>query len=153
MKPRQWITISLLLIIVGVTFLIVVNITYAPRIVAYREALNAWVEGNTGTEPPTLEWYGLDTTSFYLFAALGAMGTLLVFIGAAYLVIYVIARLTQELRLRKIASIIRTTCSDNQFGLNLSRERDVPYSERLRNNGLSERFADFLINRSLLNFL
>ncbi len=96
MKSRRWITLSLLLIIVGVTFVIVNNTVYAPRNAAFYQAWNAWAPSNTDTVQPTPELYGLDTTAFYVSMLLGTVGGMLVVIGGCYVVIFFIAKMAKR---------------------------------------------------------
>ncbi len=73
-----------------------------PRVTAFRDdALNYtrhWAN-STHTEPlPTLEEYGLNNNTMLLVTILGNAANLLVFIGAAYLVILLVARLVKRVR-------------------------------------------------------
>ena len=96
MKSRRWITLSLLLIVVGVTFVVVNNVVYAPRFAAFYQAWNAWFSGGMDAVQPSLELYGLNSASFYVSMVLGTGGGMLVVIGACYVVIFFIAKIAKR---------------------------------------------------------
>jgi hypothetical protein len=45
---------------------------------------------------PSLELYGVDSASFYVSIVLGTVCSILVFIGACYLVIFFIAKMAKR---------------------------------------------------------
>lgn len=96
MKSRRWITLNLLLIIVGVAFVIINNAVYVPRIAAFSQAWTAWSPGNADTVQPSPELYGLDTTAFYVSTVFGNAGIAFVLIGACYFGIVFIAKIARS---------------------------------------------------------
>ena len=96
MKSRRWITLSLLLIIVGVTFVVVDSAVYAPRFAAFYQEWNAWVLSNMDAVQPSPELYGLNSASFYVSMVLGTGGGMLVVIGACYVVIFFIGKMAKR---------------------------------------------------------
>ena len=97
MKQKNWIILSLLLIIVGAILLVANNVIYLPRFTALGEATKAWAESHTGDLPPNPASYGIDNTAFIISFVLGFAGGILIFIGAAYFVIYFIAKIVKKL--------------------------------------------------------
>lgn len=105
MKPKQWITFSLLLIIVGVALLVVNSIVYGPRFVAFSEALRTWAKEPTNTAPLNPASYGLDNTAFFVNYILSFAGDVLIFIGCVYPVVYFIAKVARALGYSKTGEI------------------------------------------------
>jgi hypothetical protein len=96
-KMDRWIKLSILLIIVGVILVAINQIFYVPRFLAFSHALSNWSKNETSTAQPSLETFGLNVTSMIIYSALGWLGSLLIFAGALYLVILLIAKILRRL--------------------------------------------------------
>lgn len=97
--PSKLFKASLILIVVGIAILAIIQVVYVPRVTAFRDDALNYTRNSTHTEPlPTLEEYGLDNNTMLLVTILGNAANVLVFIGAAYLVILLVARLVKRVR-------------------------------------------------------
>lgn len=95
MRQKRWIQISLILIIAGSIMLAVNQIVFVPRFIALRDATIAWSENHTGSTPPSPGEYGIDVSTFFISNTL-SFGVLLIFVGAAYLVIILLAKMLNK---------------------------------------------------------
>ncbi len=97
MRPKRWVTIGLVLIIVGVVLMIANSVVYGPRFASFAGALKTWANEHAEAPAPNPASFGIDGTAFVVSLILGNAGYILVFIGVAYLVIYVIAQVAKRL--------------------------------------------------------
>jgi hypothetical protein len=94
---------SIALIVVGVAMILFLQLAYVPKVEAYQQDIlnysrNWDWHNSTQFKPPMLADYGLDTNILLLITILGNVGMLLVFLGVAYLVILLIARLVNRVK-------------------------------------------------------
>ena len=104
MKLKRWPKVGVTLIIVGAILLTVNAVVYGPRFAAFSEALKTRVSEHTDAPAPNPASFGLDGTAFVVSMVLGTAGEILVFVGAAYLVIYVTAQIAKRLGYAKTDS-------------------------------------------------
>jgi hypothetical protein len=92
---------SIALIVFGVVMLVILQVLYVPKIEAFRnDSLNYsqnW-PNHTHGNPPTPEDYGLDFNTLLLIIALGNIAYVLLILGAAFLVVLLIAKLVNRTR-------------------------------------------------------
>jgi len=84
------------LITVGFVFWAAYQV-YAPRVVAFGKAFEAFAKSHNYGSPPSLEAYGLTEQLLFIMVLLGNVGSILVFIGAAYLIILFIGKIIRQL--------------------------------------------------------
>ena len=85
---------SLILIAVGITLLTINWIIYIPKFTALQHDLLGWANNATHSSPmPSLEAYGLNSTAIVISSILSGSGFILVFLGSAFLLILLVARL------------------------------------------------------------
>jgi hypothetical protein len=90
---------SIAFIVVGVVLLVILQAFYMPKAEAYMNDVLNYTENwpnNTHTALPIPEDYGLDHNTFLLITILGNIAYVLLFLGAAFLVIIMIAALVKR---------------------------------------------------------
>jgi hypothetical protein len=97
-KTKHLLIIGILLVLVGILLLAVNQIFYVSKIVALGEARLAWARNHSLGSFPSDEAYGLNQASFYISVILGSIGYILVFIGASYIIIQVLAIIIRRSR-------------------------------------------------------
>jgi len=84
----------------GIAFLVVNYLVYVPRMVAYSEAADTWIQNwmvnRTDATPPPFEDYGLGTNERILFSAFGFAGYILIFIGAINPVVLLVSKIIKK---------------------------------------------------------
>jgi|GEM_PF-4215499 hypothetical protein len=92
---------AIALLVAGVAILVILQVIYIPKVEAYQHAaLNYsrnWPSNNQ-TKPPMPIDYGLDSNAIILIGVLDTAGVILVFVGAAYLVVLLVAKLVKRVR-------------------------------------------------------
>jgi hypothetical protein len=84
----------------GIAFLVVNQLVYVPRVLAYSEAMNTWtqnwMENRTNLTPPPFEDYGLGTNERIFFGAFGFTGYIMIFIGAINPVVLLASKIIKK---------------------------------------------------------
>jgi hypothetical protein len=96
-KPNRWLRVSVILIVVGCIFLVINQVVYVSRFIAFGKAFEAVAKNHGVGSPPTPEAYGLDVTSLYISSILGTAGFIFVFIGATYVILLFIGKIIRRL--------------------------------------------------------
>lgn len=97
-KEKKWLIQSIILLVVGIVLEAIVWVVYVPRVVAFQEAVNAWMKSSLNsthgspypTFPPAA--FGLDTTASIISLVLSGAGSILIFLGSAFIVILIIGK-------------------------------------------------------------
>ena len=94
---ERWLKISIILVVAGSIVLVLNQVLYLSRYMAFLEAFRSFAENHAVGSPPTLEECGLATTSVYVGVILGYAAGICVFIGVAYLIIGFIGKIVKRL--------------------------------------------------------
>jgi hypothetical protein len=86
--------LSVLMIITGFILYAINLVVYIPRLAAFRDAV---LEHLTNSTIPVPQMFGLDATSMYISYALGFIASILLFIGGAYLVLFLLEKILTRL--------------------------------------------------------
>ena len=97
MYPKYF-KIGLILITIGLIILATSYVVYSPKITAFQNDTMSWLENRSTDPAPTLEDYGLNVTTLPIIGVLNTIAELLIFIGAAYLVILLVAKIVKRVR-------------------------------------------------------
>ena len=96
---NKWLKkISILLIAIGIVLMAVYWTVYLPKLTAYQNAIIAWGESaNHSAPPPSPQIFGLNATTQIISNLLGAVSSILLFLGFGYLALYLIIRVLRSL--------------------------------------------------------
>ncbi len=89
--------VALGLLALGITFYIVDLAVFIPRISAFQHASLDWAHNHTSTQPPNPADFGVGTNTFIISTLLAYASGASLLLGAAYLVILLIAKIIRQL--------------------------------------------------------